>query len=393
MSIVSSTENMKKVFSNYSCIQNADDDLEKLLINRHIAYSFGYNNCSGLFEFELPDFSNFTCICHNILTKYIGATWCHLNKSIYVTEENGMISVIDPETCDIKNLESSGLVEIIDLSYDPNSNALYGISISNFYKINMKNGSASLIGSMGTGTFMIKIDCDRRGNMYGVDLSFSSSSYYSINTSTGHATKIGNLGVCLRFPDPLVIDKDYDLLYIITFDYSSWEPILYIIDVTTGHIIYIGEPPPGVSVFTIPYFYIWNQPPNAPNIDGPKSGTVGVEYEYNFSISDPNDNEIYLRIDWGNGTSGLWQGPYNSNSTVNINNTWGQQGTYTIRAQAKDIFDAESGWGTLEVIIPKNKLTKNVLFRDLFKWFKLPFITSKIIFYFINSKNFIFRGR
>lgn len=138
---------------------------------------------------------------------------------------------------------------------------------------------------------------------------------------------------------------------------------------------------------------VGNQPPDPPIITGPIQGNVGVEYGYNFLLSDPNNDSMYLRVDWGNGTAGPWQGLYDSDTNVKLNHTWSEKGNYIIKAQTKDIFDAESEWGTLEVIIPKNKLTQSVLFRDLFKWFKIPFLTLKIIFSFINSNNFIYERR
>ena len=35
--------------------------------------------------------------------------------------------------------------------------------------------------------------------------------------------------------------------------------------------------------------------------------------------------------------------------------TWDEEGTFIVQAKAKDIFDAESEWGTLEVTMPLNQ--------------------------------------
>ena len=98
-----------------------------------------------------------------------------------------------------------------------------------------------------------------------------------------------------------------------------------------------------------------NNPPDAPIINGPTSGKVGVEYQYNFSLSDPDDDTIYLRVDWGSGTPEPWQGPYDSGTIIKLNHTWNQQGTFTIRAQAKDIFDDESSSTEFTITIPRYK--------------------------------------
>ena len=116
---------------------------------------------------------------------------------------------------------------------------------------------------------------------------------------------------------------------------------------------------------------IGNQPPYPPTIDGTKCGKVGVEYEYNFSLSDPDDDSMYLRVDWGNGTPGPWIGPFASGTTIRLNHTWNQQGTFTIRAHAKDIYNAESDWATLDVNMPKYMMLYKPLLLRLLEQFPL----------------------
>jgi len=107
-----------------------------------------------------------------------------------------------------------------------------------------------------------------------------------------------------------------------------------------------------------------NEAPTAPDIDGPTSGTVGTEYEYTFTAVDPDGDDIFLWIEWGDGTveQDGWIGPYNSGEEITVSHTWSEQGTYTIGAKAKDVFDTESEWGTLEVKMPVNQQSSNSLF-------------------------------
>jgi glutaredoxin len=98
-----------------------------------------------------------------------------------------------------------------------------------------------------------------------------------------------------------------------------------------------------------------NQPPNEPSIDGLTSGKAGEEYDYTFSVIDPNDDVVYYYIEWGDGNIEDWIGSYDSGEEVIISHSWDEQKTYTIRAKAKDSHDAESDWTTLEVTMPKNK--------------------------------------
>jgi parallel beta-helix repeat protein len=95
-----------------------------------------------------------------------------------------------------------------------------------------------------------------------------------------------------------------------------------------------------------------NSPPCAPSITGPTSGSAGTEYIYTFSSTDPNGNDVYYHIDWGDTTISGWMGPYLSGEMVTVSHTWSQKGTYTIKAKAKDIYGAESGWTTLPVTMP-----------------------------------------
>jgi hypothetical protein len=74
----------------------------------------------------------------------------------------------------------------------------------------------------------------------------------------------------------------------------------------------------------------------------------------------------------------VWDGPYNSGDEVTFNHTWSEKGTYIIKAKAKDIYDYESQWGTLTVIIPKSKTIVNNLYRNLLDVFR-------ILQYFINK--------
>ncbi len=106
-----------------------------------------------------------------------------------------------------------------------------------------------------------------------------------------------------------------------------------------------------------------NTPPTI-EFYGPFRGIPGVEYEYVFIIKDPDGDENYLYIDWGDGTYSDWSGPYGSGNTTKINHSWGAKGTYMIKANLKDNC-GESYWATFEVEIPRNRMSVN----SLFLWF------------------------
>ncbi len=103
-------------------------------------------------------------------------------------------------------------------------------------------------------------------------------------------------------------------------------------------------------------------PPEIPFIEGPTSGTVGVVYNYTFVTWDDDGDDVYYYIEWGDGTNTGWIGPYNSGKEITESHAWNEQGSYWIRAKAKDIHDTESYWGYLEVTMPMNQQTQNSWF-------------------------------
>lgn len=102
------------------------------------------------------------------------------------------------------------------------------------------------------------------------------------------------------------------------------------------------------------FTYGQNQPPNTPSIDGPTSGKPEVYYDYEFSTTDPEGDDVFYIVDWGHGSTSTY-GPYPSGDTIIRDHKWYSEGTYEIKVKAQDVNSAESDWATLEVTMPKNK--------------------------------------
>jgi hypothetical protein len=95
-----------------------------------------------------------------------------------------------------------------------------------------------------------------------------------------------------------------------------------------------------------------DNPPAVPSIQGPTQGKPKVSHPYTVVAADPEDDEVFYFVDWGDDTNSSWVGPYQSNENVTINHTFAKKGSYTIKVQARDIYYATSAWGTLQVTMP-----------------------------------------
>jgi parallel beta-helix repeat protein len=104
--------------------------------------------------------------------------------------------------------------------------------------------------------------------------------------------------------------------------------------------------------------------------EGPTNGNPGIEYEYHFTIIDPDDDEIYLIVDWGDGTHSGWIGPYRSGERVNINHSW-SKGTYLLKVNLKDSC-GETDWSDpIEIVIPRYRMSIISLFHWLLERFPM----------------------
>ena len=77
-----------------------------------------------------------------------------------------------------------------------------------------------------------------------------------------------------------------------------------------------------------------------------------MKYDYTIKTTDAENHQVYYFIDWGDGNTTGWLGPYNSGEQITVNHTWQTKATFTVKAKAKDTLDAESEWATLAVKIP-----------------------------------------
>jgi hypothetical protein len=87
-----------------------------------------------------------------------------------------------------------------------------------------------------------------------------------------------------------------------------------------------------------------------PNITGPINGSVGIKYNFTFVADDPEGDDIWYYVDWGDGTNTDWFGPFPSGEEGNLSRKWSENGTYDVKARSKDIWHYSS-WGHHTIVI------------------------------------------
>jgi len=108
-------------------------------------------------------------------------------------------------------------------------------------------------------------------------------------------------------------------------------------------------------------------PPNIPIIQGKQHGRKNEIQIFSVSSIDPDGDDVFYKIDWGDTITSDWIGPYPSGEQVHIDHIWSKDGTYIIQIKAKDIDDMESERGHFKLNLPKKHTTD---LRDIHFFFR-----------------------
>ena len=102
--------------------------------------------------------------------------------------------------------------------------------------------------------------------------------------------------------------------------------------------------------------------PYLKKISGTTSPNIGVEYRYLFTALDPNEDDVYYYIDWGDGNIDEWIGPYASGEDVIFSHMWDESGSYSITAKVRNTNGYESDIVTLDLTAYTSKVMNRSLF-------------------------------
>jgi hypothetical protein len=120
------------------------------------------------------------------------------------------------------------------------------------------------------------------------------------------------------------------------------------------------------DVFVFPI--VENTPPNVPDIDGPSNGKKDETYKFTIVTTDPDGQDVYYEIFWGDTGSG-YVGPFPSDEPQVFEHTWNRFGRFTIKVKAKDATGEVSDLGKFTIKIGLPRFTSNNILNMLFQNF------------------------
>ena len=83
-----------------------------------------------------------------------------------------------------------------------------------------------------------------------------------------------------------------------------------------------------------------NKNPTTPAVpNGPTRGNPQTDYSFSAAASDPDGDDLDYRYDWGDGTVSDW-------GLASQSHEWSSSGNFCIKAQAQDIYGANSNWSS-----------------------------------------------
>jgi subtilisin family serine protease len=103
-----------------------------------------------------------------------------------------------------------------------------------------------------------------------------------------------------------------------------------------------------------------SEPPTSPIIDGETKGDTGKLYEYFFTSTDPNNDNIseYI-VNWGDGPDESVAGSFESGEPASASHKWTAAGDYGITVKAVDVNGIAGPEETYSVTMPRTKTSVN----------------------------------
>ena len=103
-----------------------------------------------------------------------------------------------------------------------------------------------------------------------------------------------------------------------------------------------------------------NEPPEKPiKTDGPTGARPKVLLDFTFVSNDPEGNDVYYFVNWGDDHYMPYEGPHASGEEVTYSHAWGENGEYTITVKAMDQYGSKSPQSSFKLKIGKSRGATN----------------------------------
>jgi len=110
-----------------------------------------------------------------------------------------------------------------------------------------------------------------------------------------------------------------------------------------------SDPSPNGAMPPLP-----NHPPEAPTLEGPRTGTVDTPCHFTACACDPDGDHVYYTFDWGDGCTCTVACCYASGEPCTVCHVWHSRGVYQVRACAADEHYCYGAWcDPLPLMMPK----------------------------------------
>jgi len=103
-------------------------------------------------------------------------------------------------------------------------------------------------------------------------------------------------------------------------------------------------------------------PPKILSVEGPTNVKTDIEYTYNITVFDEDDDSIFISFSWGDGPTEV-SDFYHSGDVIQVSHTWTIKDNYVIYFQPTDHY-LSGDLASLEVNMQKNKATSNLLLQQ-----------------------------
>jgi len=111
-------------------------------------------------------------------------------------------------------------------------------------------------------------------------------------------------------------------------------------------------------------FRVGSPPAKPARPQGVEKGKPGNVYNFTTHTTDADNDKIYYKWDWGDGSFSDWIGPYKSGESATIEHSWENKGRYAVRVMARDEDGFTSEWSDPLIVTMPYRMP----FMELLQW-------------------------